>query len=332
MHDYGVGILGLGKYLPTKTIDNEQISAWTGTDSQSIIEKLGIRERHLAAEDETASGMSVKASLPAIERADISAAELKLIIGCTYSGDYHFPAMACKIQADIEAWNAGAFDLLANCTSFQVGLSTAAEKMYFDPAIDYSLVVGTALQSRYIDWHDANTAVYCGDGAGAAVLGKVPPKYGVLSGEIIANGRAFEAARLRGGGSSHIITKENVGEKLSYFEMSGLEVWKQVVQWQPKVIKKALAKLGMTVSDVDFFVFHQANLHLIQFLMGKLKIDPKKTYTTVEKYGNTADASLPITLCEAAEQNKIGRDAIVVVSGVGAGFIFGATVMRWYGK
>ena len=330
LHDYGIGIVGVGKYLPNKIVDNGQIHIWTGADPHLVVEKLGIRERRLVNDDETASAMSVQASLPALAMAGITTDKLNLIIGCTYSGDYRFPAMACKVQADLEAWNAGAFDLLANCTSFQVGVATASEKMFFDASMDYSLVIGTALQSRYIDWHDANTAVYCGDGAGAAVLGKVPQGYGVLASEIMTNGRVFEAARLRGGGSSHIITEDNVHDKLSCFEMNGLEVWKQVVQWQPKVIKKSLSKVGMTVADVDFFIFHQANLNLIQYLMGKLKASMDKTHTTVEKYGNTADASLPITLCEAAEQKKIGRDAIVVISGVGAGFIFGSTVMRWF--
>lgn len=330
MRDYGIGIVGVGKYLPQKTINNEEIYEWTGVEPHTIENKLGIRERRLVSDEETASEMSVKASRLALSSADITPEQLNLIIGCTYSGDYHFPAMACKVQAGLQAWNAGAFDLLANCTSFQVGIASASEKMYFDESMDYSLVIGTALQSRFIDWHDPNTALYCGDGSGAAVLGKVQKGYGILSNEIMANGRVFEAARLRGGGSSYIITAENVDDKLGYFEMNGLEVWKQVVQWQPKVIKKSLSKIGMSVNDVDFFIFHQANLNLIHYLMGKLRMGMDKTHTTVEKYGNTGDASLPITLCEAVEQKKIGHDAIVVVSGVGAGFIFGSTVMRWF--
>lgn len=329
-YDYGVGIIGTGMYLPKKVVNNAKIQEWTGVKVDTIVEKLGIQERRLVDDTETASGMSVKASVPALNNAGITAEDLGLILGCTYSADYHFPAMACKVQAELHAWNAGAYDLLANCTSFQAGIASASEKMYFDPTLKYSLIIGTALQSRYIDWHDANTAMYCGDGAGAAILGQVPKGYGILSNEIMTNGRVYEAARLRGGGSSYIITKQNVEDGLGYFEMNGLEVWKQVIQWQPKVIKKSLEKVGFSIHDVDFFVFHQANLNLIQYLMGKLKVDMKKTHTTVTNYGNTADASLPITLAEAVTQNKIERDAIVVLSGVGAGFIFGSTVMRWY--
>lgn len=329
-YDYGIGILGVGKYLPTKVIDNRQIKEWTGVDESVIFEKLGIQERRMVDENEVASDMAITAGQNALDMANISSEQVGLILGCNYSGDYHFPAMACKVQAGLKAWNAGAYDLLANCTSFQVGLANASEKMYFDSTLDYSLVIGTALQSRYVNWHDADTAMYCGDGAGAAVLGKVPKGYGILANEIMANGRVFEAARLRGGGSSHIITEKNVHDGLGYFEMSGMEVWKQVIQWQPKVIKKSLAKIGMEVKDVDFFIFHQANLNLIHYLAGKMKVTLDQTYTTVEQYGNTADASLPITLCEALEQQKIKRGDVVVISGVGAGFIFGSTVLRWY--
>ena len=329
-YSYGVGIVGVGKYLPGTIINNQTIQEWTGVQTEEIGHKLGIKERRMADDKETASNMATEAGKHALDMANVSADRVGLILGCNYSGDYHFPAMACKVQANLKAWNAGAYDLLANCTSFQVGLANASEKMYFDSGIENSLVIGTALQSRYVNWHDANTAMYCGDGAGAAVLGKGPQGYGILSNEIMANGRVFEAARLRGGGSSHIITEKNVNDGLGYFEMSGLEVWKQVVQGQPKVIKKALHKIGLDIKDVDFFIFHQANMNLIQYLMGKMKVSMDKTFTTVESYGNTADASLPITLCEAVEKGKIKRNDVVVISGVGAGFIFGASVLRWY--
>ena len=328
--DYGIGILGLGKYIPKNLLTNEQLQEWSGVNPSEIIEKQGIHTRYIVSDGEKASDMATEASNVAISAAGIANEDINLILGCNYSGEYLFPAMACKVQANLQAWNAGAYDILANCTAFQIGLANASEKMYFDSTMKNSLVMGTALQSRYINWHDASTAVYCGDGAGAAILGHVPAGYGILSNEIIANGRVYEAARLRAGGSSHIINEQNVHAGLQYFEMNGLEVWKQVIQWQPKVIKKSLEKIGMTIADVDFFIFHQANLNLINYLLGKLKIEKNKTYTTVEKYGNTGDASLAITLCEAVEQGMIKRDDIVVISGVGAGFIFGSSVIRWY--
>lgn len=327
---YGIGIIGVGKYLPDKIIDNEQIFAWTGVRPEEIVKKLGIHTRRIARPEEKASDMASMAGKKAIEAAALTADDIDFILGCNYSGDYVFPAMACKVQANLRAWNAGCYDILANCTSFQVGLAHASEKMYCDSAIKYALVIGTALQSRFINWRDADTAMYCGDGAGAAILGPVPSGYGVLANEIRSNGRVYEAARLRGGGSSHIIHQDNVNDGLAYFEMNGMEVWKQVIQWQPKVIKRSLEKAGLTLQDVDYFIFHQANVHLIEYLLGKMKISPDKTCITADRYGNTGDASLPITLCEAVEQDKIQRGHIVVISGVGAGFIFGSTVLRWY--
>ena len=229
--------------------------------------------------------------MEALDSAGISSEELGLILGCTFSGDYLYPAMACKVQAILEAWNAGAYDILANCTGFQVGLASAADKMFFDPTIKYSLVMGAALQSRYVNWEDPNTAMYCGDGVGAAILGQVPEGYGILSNEVLSNGRVYEAVRIRGGGSSFIMNSKNVEDNCQYFEMNGMEVWKQVVQWQPKIIRKSLEKIGLTIEDVDHFIFHQANLRLIEYLMAKMKIPMTKTTITAVEYGNTADAS-----------------------------------------
>jgi 3-oxoacyl-[acyl-carrier-protein] synthase-3 len=172
--------------------------------------------------------------------------------------------------------------------------------------------------------------MYFGDGSGAAVLGRVPPGYGVLSTEIFTNPKVFESVRLRGGGSSHPLRQENINEGLQYYEINGLEVWKQVIQYQPTAIARALEKIGKTVADVDFFIFHQANLRLIEYLMGKMRQPMTKTYTNVAEIGNTADASLAIALCDAVSAGLVRRDQLVVISGVGAGFTFGATVIRWY--
>ena len=161
-------------------------------------------------------------------------------------------------------------------------------------------------------------------------MGRVPEGYGLLSTDLFTNPSVFEAVRLRGGGSSYPLRPENVNNGLQYYEMNGMEVWKQVIQYQPTVIRNALAKIGKKVEDVDFFIFHQDNLRLIEYLMAKMKQPMRKTYTNVAEIGNTADASLAIALCEAVEQNLLQRGNLVVISGVGAGFTFGASVIRWY--
>lgn len=325
----GIGVLGAGRYVPSKLITNQMLEQWTGVAASKIVERTGIETRYVVEDHETASGMSVIAH-QAMEMAGVLPNQIGLIIVCSFTGDYIFPAMACKVQELIKASNAGAFDLMANCTGFQVGLGVASDRMKCDHTIKYALVIGTALQSRYIDWSDPNSAVYFGDGAGAVVIGSVPAGYGVLASEVSSNGKVFEAVRMRGGGSSFPMRDNNVNEGLQFYEINGLQVWMQVVQYQPLAIESSLAKVGKKVADVDFFIFHQANLRLIEYLMGKLKQPMSKTFNNVASIGNTADASMAIALCDAMQAGCIKRDQLVVISGVGAGFTFGSTVLRWY--
>lgn len=328
--DTGIGITGTGKYIPKNLVTNEDITKRLGVTSDWIIERTGIKDRYFVGNDETASGISAIASRQALERAGITAEDVSLIIGCTFSGDYIYPAMASKVQDLLGAKHAGAFDVLANCTGFQIGISLAADRLYCDSTLKHVLVIGTAVQSPYINWKDPESSMFFGDGAGAAVVSRAPKGYGVLSSEIFCNGGVFDAVRLRGGGSSHPIRPENVNDGLQYYEMNGMETWKQLIKYQPIVIRRALEKASLTTNDVDLFILHQANLKLIQYLMAKMKLPMSKTYTNVERIGNTADASLPIALCEAVEKGLIKRGHVIVISGVGAGFIFGATVLRWY--
>ena len=325
-----IGITGVGKYIPPQLITNERIEELSGIKAATIVEKTGIETRYIVAEGQHASEISAHAARQALAMAGIEPRQLGMIICCTFSGDYVYPAMACKVQEILGARNAGSFDLLANCTGFQIGLGLAADRMRYDAGVGYSLVIGSAIQSRFINWHDPDIAMYFGDGAGAAVLAPVPQGYGVLANEVFSNPKAYDSVRLRGGGSSYPLRPENIDQGLQYYEMDGLEVWKQLVQYQPKVIRKALDKIGKSVADVDFFIFHQANLRLIEYLMAKMRQPMHKTFTNVARIGNTADASLAIALCEAVEADRIKRDDLLVISGVGAGFSFGASVVRWY--
>lgn len=328
--DIGVGITGVGKYIPKNIMTNEDVARRIGVTPEWILERTGIKNRYFVGDGETASGISASASRQALERAGITAEDLSLIIGCTFSGDYIFPAMACKVQDLLGAREAGAFDLLANCTGFQVGISLASDRLRCDSTLKHILVIGTAMQSPYINWKDPESSMFFGDGAGAAIVSRVPKSYGVLASEISCNGKVFDAVRLRGGGSRYPIRQDNVNDGLQYYEMNGMETWKQLIKYQPIAIRRVLEKAGLTINDVDFFILHQANLKLIEYLMAKMKLPMSKTYTNVERIGNTADASLAIALCEAVEKDLIKRGHIVVISGVGAGFIFGATVLRWY--
>jgi 3-oxoacyl-[acyl-carrier-protein] synthase III len=326
----GIGVVGVGKYVPGKIVSNEQVESQCNLKPGTILEKTGIARRYVAADDESASSMSAIAATQALAAAGIRPDQLGLVVCCTFSGDYVYPALACKVQEMIGAGRAGAFDLMANCTGFQVGLTVASDRMKSDHTIEYVLVIGVALQSRYINWRDPESAMYFSDGAGAAVLGRVPPGFGVLATELFTNSKVYEAVRLRGGGSSHPMRPENIHEGLQYYEMNGMEVWKQVIQFQPKAVKRVLDKIGKTPEDVDLFIFHQANLKLIEFLMARMKQPMSKTFTNIAEIGNTADASLAIALHDAVAAGRIHRKDLVVISGVGAGFTFGATAISWY--
>lgn len=328
--EYGIGVLGVGKYLPEEVITNQQLEEWTKIPAEDIELKTGIVTRRRAAKDEVASEMSAIAAREAMKSAGIEPEQIGLIVTCTFTGDYVYPSVSCKIQTLIGAKNAGTFDLMANCTGFQVGLGVVSDRMKLDPAIKYAIVIGTALQSRFIDWTNGDSAIYFGDGVGAAVLGQVPKGYGILSNAVWSNGRVFDSVRLRGGGSSYPLREDNINQKLQYYELDGKEVWKQVVQFQPRIINESLEKLGKNIHDVNFFIFHQANLRLIEFLMKRMKKPMSMTMTNMEKYGNTADASQAIALCDTFNAGVLKKDDLVVIAGVGAGFIFGSTVIKWH--
>src|ERR1700681_33128 len=326
----GIGIVGMGKALPGKLITNDTIEAAAGLAPGTIEQKTGVRSRFVAEEGDTCSGLSAQASRQALEAAGVTPEQIGLVLACTFTADYVMPALACKAHQLLHTKNAGAFDLMANCTGFQVGLSMAADKMRCDGSLSHALVIGAALQSRFVNWNDPNSALYFGDGAGAAVLGRVPEGFGFLAHDMFYNTAVYESVRIRGGGSSHPTRPENVHDLLNYYEINGMDVWRQVAQFQPVVVKRALAKAGLAIEDVDFWIFHQANLHLITYLMGKMKVPMSRTHTNVAEIGNTAEASMAIALCEAAQQKLIKKGDVVVISGVGAGFTFGASVMRWW--
>ena len=320
----------MGKALPGKLLTNDTVETNAGMPPGSIEQKTGIKSRYIAEADDTCSGLAAQASRQALTASGVTADQIGLILGCTFTADYVMPALACKVHQILGTKQAAAFDIMANCTAFQIGLNVAADKMQCDESISHALVIGAALQSRFVNWKDANSSIYFGDGAGAAVLGRVPHGYGFLAHDAFSNTAVYESVRIRGGGSSYPMRAENVGELLNYYEIHGMDVWKQVIQNQPIVIKRVLRKAGLALGDVDFFIFHQANLHLITYLMGKMKVPMDRTYTNVAEIGNTAEASMAIALCEAAEKTLIKKGDVVLVSGVGAGFTFGASVMRWY--
>ena len=192
------------------------------------------------------------------------------------------------------------------------------------------LVIGTALQSKYLNWKIPENSIFYGDGSGAAYI-KSTKSYGLMATDIFTDSKAYEEVRLQGGGN--LLTSENFSQKKKekyLYDMNGLETWKQVIVNQPKVIANVINKAKMKKKNIDLFIFHQANRNLLQYLSTKLGIDKSKTFSTVSKYGNTADASIAITLNDAITKSKIKKGSVVLISGVGAGFVFGASIFKWY--
>ncbi len=327
----GAGILGVGHYLPLKIVTNDDIADECGVTSNAIFEKLGILERRRAADDESPSDLAYYAAKMALESAETTSDEVGLIICCTFTRDYMFPALSCKLHQMLAAPNAGAYDLVANCTGFTVGLGVAASHMsVFNSNTRTILLVGVALQSRFVNPNDSSTAPYFGDGAGATIVGSVPSGFGVLNSLVWTESSAYEAVRMRAGGANYPPLSIAPDQRAAFYEMNGLEVWKQVVRYLPNVMRRAVEEISMRLEDIDFFVFHQANRNLIEYIMTRLGRSLDHTYLTITNYGNTADASIPITISEAVRAGRIQRGDRVLIAGIGAGFTFGVTILRWY--
>lgn len=331
MNNYNIGILSVAHHLPQNMQSNEQLCGMMPeVTPEWIIEKTGIKRRYIASAEDSSSGFSTEAAQKALDKAGITAAEVGLIIVATFSPDYMFPPVSAKVQMNLKAKNAQIIDINTNCTGFVTALTLAADRMKSDKDIHYALVVGVELHTRYINPKDKEVAIFFSDGASAAVLGQVPSGEGIIDSKFSTDSSTYEAVRYRGGGSSFPYVGRNEALiNVDYIEMNGLATWRQAITNLPIVIKNVCARAEIPVETIDFCVFHQANLNLIQYVMGKLKIPAEKTYTNVQEIGNTGAASIGIALSEAIEKGLIKKGNTVLLAGVGAGFNFGASLWKW---
>jgi 3-oxoacyl-[acyl-carrier-protein] synthase-3 len=234
------------------------------------------------------------------------------------------------VQYELGATNAAIFDVQANCTGFVTGMTVASDRMRVDPTIRNALVVGVEINSRYVNRADVNSAIYLSDGAGAAVLSRGPAGTGIMASSFHADGSNYEAVRMRGGGSSHCGPGRTPDSTVDYMEMNGIATWKQAITNVPIAVKRACEKSGVALADIDFFIFHQANYNMIEYIVRKMRADMSKTYTNVREVGNTGAASPAIAMSEAVERKLLRNGDTVVLAAVGAGFNFGASVWRWH--
>ncbi|MGB9887552.1 MAG: beta-ketoacyl-ACP synthase III [Moorellales bacterium] len=322
------GILGTGSYLPEEIISNQDLERIVETSDTWIRERTGIRERRRAAEQEATSDLCLQAARKALDGAGIEGSELDLIMVATVTPDMAFPATGCLVQDRLGAYKAWAFDLEAGCSGFLYGLALGSQ-LIATGYCRYVLLIGAETFSRIVNWSDRNTCVLFGDGAGAVVMGPVPEGKGILASRMGADGSGGELLFQPAGGSRLPASEETVRKRLHTIHMRGQEVFRMAVRCMEEVSLAVLDQCRLRPQDVDVFVPHQANWRIIEATRRRLGLPPDKVVINVDRYGNMSSASIPVALDEAARQGRIKDGDLVLMATFGAGFTWGAAVMRW---
>jgi 3-oxoacyl-[acyl-carrier-protein] synthase-3 len=318
-------VLGCGSYLPRRILTNDDLSRMVDTSDDWIVQRTGIRARHIAAEGELTSDLALAAAKAALADAGVDAQSIDLIVLATSTPDNTFPATAVSVQCQLGINHGAAFDLQAVCTGFVYALATA-DGLLRAGNHKRALVIGAETFSRILDWTDRGTCVLFGDGAGALVLeAQEQPgtrdDRGLLGSQLRSDGRHKLKLYVDGGPSS----TGTVG----HLRMEGREVFRHAVGMISGVVTDVLAQSGYTTEDIDWFVPHQANKRIIDGSAHKLHIAPEKVVTTVDRHGNTSAASIPLALAVARADGRIKKGDLVLLEAMGGGFTWGSALLRW---
>lgn len=314
-------IIATGSYLPDRVLSNEDLEKMVATTDEWIFSRSGIKERRIVAEGEKTSDMAYHAALSAINSSNFDKFQIDLILIATSTADMIFPSTACILQNRLGLTHIPAFDLQAACTGFLYAINTADAFIKSGMAKSV-LVVGVDTVSRFIDYTDRNTCVLFGDGAGAVIL-QASKEPGILANEIHADGSGEDALSVNG----HIFNGKIAGNPYMY--MDGKAVFKMAVKNLATVATSVLSKAGYTTEQLDWLIPHQANIRIIEATANHLSIPMEKVIVTVDKHGNTSAASVPLALDEAVKSGKIKRGDLIMLEGVGAGFTWGASLIRY---
>ena len=315
-------ITGTGSYLPPTALTNSDLVArGVDTTDEWIVERTGIRSRHIADDSQNASDLALEASLRAIAAAGIPAGKIDLIILATSTPDYIFPSTACLLQSRLGVSGAAAFDVQAVCSGFVYAL-TMAEKFIQSGSHRCALVVGTEVFSRILDWNDRGTCVLFGDGAGAVIL-EASDEQGILASALHADGSYHGILEVPG----NICGGKVVGQP--FVKMDGPAVFKFAVKVLAEVAQEVLDRAGMKGDGIDWLIPHQANIRIIQSTAKKLGLPMEKVITTVDRHGNTSAASIPLALDTAVRDGRIKRGDTLMLEGVGGGFTWGALLLKF---
>jgi 3-oxoacyl-[acyl-carrier-protein] synthase-3 len=318
-------VLGCGSYLPARILSNDELARSVDTTDEWIVQRTGIRERHIAATGELTSDLALNAARAALAHGHIDAQSIDLIVLATSTPDQTFPATAVTVQSGLGITHGAAFDMQAVCSGFVFALATV-DALLRSGTFKRALVIGAETFSRILDWNDRTTCVLFGDGAGAVVLeAQAQPgdrsDRGILTTHLRSDGRHRAKLYVDGGPSS----TQTVG----HLRMEGREVFKHAVAMITDVIDDAFKATGYTANDIDWFVPHQANKRIIDGSAHKLGIAPEKVVVTVDRHGNTSAASIPLALTDAVVDRRIKRGNLILLEAMGGGFTWGSALLRW---
>ena len=323
-------ITGWGMSVPHKVLTNDDISKMVDTSDAKIRELTGIRQRHIAGENDSSTSLGLDAAFKALMVAGLLPTDLELIICSTSTPEYIFPATACLIQDKLGANNAGAFDLSAACSGFIYALNMAAQSIR-SGSVKTVLVIGTETLSRFVDWTDRNTCMLFGDGAGAFVL-QASDKPGGVQGVVMhSDGSGGEFLSVPAGGSAHPASEVTVHTGMHFIHMNGKEVFRFATRVMGQATLEVAAKSNWKIDEVNLIIPHQANFRIIDAAARGLKLPIEKFMVNVEKYGNTSTASIPIATVEAIQNNRLKPGDKVIFVGFGAGLTWGALAAEWSG-
>lgn len=327
-----VKIIGTGSYVPERILTNDDLSEMVDTSDEWISTRTGIKERHIAADDQATSDLALGAAKNALAAANVRPAELDLIIVATVTPDKAFPSTACILQHKLGAGKCACFDLEAACSGLLYSLELADAMLKTRPAFSTALVIGAEKLTSLVDWEDRGTCVLFGDGAGALVLrGDDAPdsENSLISGNLGADGDHKDILQVPAGGSAMPITAENLEQRAHYMKMEGQEVFKLAVNAMVKSCKDALADAGMNTSQVRWLIPHQANLRILKMVGNRLKIPVERIYINVDRFGNTSAASIGIALDELVRSGDVQKGDHLLLTAFGGGLTWGSLLIRW---
>ncbi|MEI8121899.1 MAG: beta-ketoacyl-ACP synthase III [bacterium] len=322
-----VAILGIGSYVPERILTNAELEKMVDTTDEWIVTRSGIRERHIARDDQATSDLGAEAARRALANSGITPDQIDLIIVATLSPDMPFPNTACFVQNLIGAKNATCIGLEAACAGFLFAVDAASQYL-LTGRFKTALVIGAEKLSAVTDWQDRATCVLFGDGAGAVVLQVRESGEGILSTVTGSDGRLNALLNIPGGGSRNPASLQTIEKRMHFMKMEGKEVFKHAVRAMGEAARKALEKAGLGMDDVACVVPHQANMRIVEAIRDRLGVGPEKFFINLDKYGNMSAASIPVALDEALREGRIKKGDNIVLVAFGGGFTWGAMVVR----